>query len=225
MKTLLIGSGRLFRHLEFYFQQKNISLMTWNRSQDLELLQKLVSEASHILLAISDFALEPFINQYLKSYSKKIVHFSGASNIPRAFSAHPLMSFGPELYELETYEKIHFVITAPAPLAELIPGLKNNFTNISAENKALYHALCVLGGNFPILLWTKMSDGFKELGLPPEAAQIYLEKIVENFNRQGRSALTGPLVRKDLVTIQANLNALNDDPFQKVYSAFVEAYQ
>ena len=225
MKTLLIGSGRLSRHLQFYFQQKNISFTTWNRSQDLELLHNLISEASHILLAISDSSLEPFFHQHLKDSSKKIIHFSGALSLTRAFAAHPLMSFGPELYSLEDYEKIHFVITGAPALGDLIPGLENKFTSIPAENKALYHALCVLGGNFPILLWAKMSEGFKDLGLPPEAAQVYLEKIVENFNRQGSRALTGPLVRKDLATIQANLKALDKDPFQNVYSAFVEAYQ
>ncbi len=225
MKILLIGSGRLFRHLQFYFQKKDIHFTTWNRSQDFKLLYNLVSEASHILLAISDSALESFINQHLKDKSKTRVHFSGALNIPGAFSAHPLMSFGPDLYDIQTYEKIHFVTTGSQALSDLLPGLKNNFTSISTENKSMYHALCVLGGNFPILLWTKMSEGLKELGLPEEAARIFLEKILENFNRQGHSALTGPLARKDLTTIQANLDALKNDPFQKVYKAFVEAYQ
>ena len=228
MKTLLIGSGRLARHLQFYFQQKNILFTTWNRSQELSRLQNLASESSHILLAISDSALESFIHQNLNQDSfseKKIVHFSGALSIAGTFSAHPLMSFGPDLYLLQDYEKIHFVITGVKPLQELVPGITNHFTVISEKDKALYHALCVMGGNFPILLWQKMSVGLKALGLPDEATKIYLEKIVENFNRQGHLALTGPLARKDFTTIQSNLTALSEDPFQKVYAAFVEAHK
>ena len=225
MKTLLVGSGHLAQHLQFYFKQKNIPFSTWKRSQDLSLFQKLASESSHILLAISDSALKPFIQENLMQAQQKIIHFSGALNIEGVFCAHPLMSFGLDAYSLQDYEKIHFVLTSQTPLSELIPGIHNLYSVISAKDKALYHALCVMGGNFPILLWQKMSEGFKDLGLPPEASQIYLEKIVENFNRQGRSALTGPLVRKDHGTIQANLAALSGDPFQKIYSAFVEAYK
>ena len=225
MKTLLVGSGHLAQHLQFYFKQKNIPFSTWKRSQDLSLFQKLASESSHILLAISDSALKPFIQKNLLQAQQKIVHFSGALNIEGVFCAHPLMSFGLETYSLQDYEKIHFVLTSQTSLSELIPGIHNHYSVISAKDKALYHALCVMGGNFPILLWQKMSEGFKNLGLPPEASQIYLEKIVENFNRQGQGALTGPLVRKDHGTIEANLAALSGDPFQKIYSAFVEAYQ
>ncbi len=226
---LLIGSGRVAHHLQFYFQQKNILFSTWDRSKDLESLQSLVQSSNHILLAISDSSLTDFIAKNLTQKSliptKKIVHFSGALNIEGAFSAHPLMSFGPDLYSLEDYEKIHFSITGADKLSDLIPGLMNPFTKISEDNKALYHALCVMGGNFPILLWQKMKTGLSELGLPDEAIKIYMEKILENFHRHGRDAMTGPLVRKDIVTIQSNLKALSGDSFQSVYSAFVEAYK
>ena len=222
---LLIGSGRLAKHFQCYFQQKNIPFKTWNRSQDLNLLDSLTAEASHILLAISDAALADFIHNNLKKTSAQIVHFSGALNIEGAACAHPLMSFGPELYSEDDYTKIYFAITGASSLEELLPGLSNSYSKISAEDKPMYHALCVMGGNFPILLWNKMSQGFKDLGLPAEASKIYLEKIVENFNRCGAGALTGPLVRKDTTTIQSNINALSGDSFQKVYSAFVEAYK
>ncbi len=225
MKTLIIGSGRLARHFQFYFQEKNIPFISWNRSQDLKILQDLVPLSTHILLAISDSALESFIRENLVGASQPIVHFSGALNIVGAASAHPLFSFGPDLYAPEAYEKIHFAITGASQLNRLIPGISNPFTIVAPKDKALYHALCVMGGNFPILLWQKMNEGLKDLGLPAEASKIYLQTLVENFNRLGRKALTGPLVRKDFSTIETNLRALSGDPFQKVYAAFVEAYK
>ena len=76
-----------------------------------------------------------------------------------------------------------------------------------------------------VLCWIILMAGLSDMGLPAEATKIYLEKTVENFNHYGRDAMTGPLVRKDLITIQSNLKALSGDPFQPVYSAFVEAYK
>lgn len=225
---LLIGSGRLSRHLEFYFSQLGFSFSNWNRKQSLEALHKLISQSTHIFLAISDTSLESFAKEHLirPDYQEKvIVHFSGALNISGLISAHPMMSFGPHFYELKDYEKIHFVITGADRLQLAIPGLKNAFTVISPEHKAHYHALCVLGGNFPMLLWQQMSEGLEKMGIPGEAKRIYLEKITENFNRHGIKALTGPLVRKDTETIQKNLKALDGHSFKNVYAAFVEAYK
>lgn len=223
---LIIGSGRLARHLEFYFTQKSLQFSVWNRRQDLRALEKLLPPSSHVLLAISDSALPAFSQNLVTHFADKtIVHFSGALSLPGTVAAHPLMSFGPHFYSLEDYEKIHFVLTGATVLSQAIPGLKNPFTTIPAEDKALYHALCVLGGNFPILLWQKMSEGFHRLGLPEGAQALYLEKIVENFNRHGAKSLTGPLVRRDHETIEKNLKALSGDSYQEIYTAFVEAYK
>jgi 2-dehydropantoate 2-reductase len=222
---LLIGSGRLAKHLEFYFSQLGFSFSTWNRRQDIKTLENLSSPATHVLLAISDSALQGFVNEHFKNSNKVIVSFSGALSIDGAVTAHPLMSFGPQLYTLNEYEKIHFVLTGVRSLEEALPGLKNQHSVLSAENKSLYHALCVLGGNFPVLLWNQMAEGFKKLGLPAETHKFYIEKVTENFNRLGSQALTGPLVRKDLETIQKNLKALENSPYRNVYAAFVEAYK
>jgi hypothetical protein len=222
---LLIGSGRLARHLEFYLTQLEIPFSTWNRKEEIKDLENLISSSSHILLAISDSALQNFVEAYLKGLNKAIVTFSGALQIDGAISAHPLMSFGPELYSFEDYKKIHFVITGAERLNEILPGFENPFSVIKPEEKPLYHAMCVLGGNFPLLLWHQMAEGFRKMGLPKEAHKIYLEKITENFNRNGIKALTGPLVRRDLETIQKNLKALDGNPYKNVYAAFVEAYK
>ncbi|MBX3041835.1 MAG: DUF2520 domain-containing protein, partial [Bdellovibrionaceae bacterium] len=87
----------------------------------------------------------------------------------------------------------------------------------------LYHALCVLGGNFPVLLWNKMETDLKAMGLPEESTRLYIQRVSENYLKMGPRALTGPLVRKDESTIQKNLAALSLDPWEKVYRAFREA--
>ncbi len=222
---LLIGSGRLARHLEFYFTQLGLKFSSWSRRQDISALQKSAESATHVLLAISDSALQGFVDTHFKNSNKLIVSFSGALTIQGAVTAHPLMSFGPHFYSLKDYEKIHFVLTGAHLLDEILPGLKNPYSVLPSEDRALYHALCVLGGNFPILLWHQMAEGFKKLGLPEDVYKLYIEKIAENFNKHTSKALTGPLVRRDFDTIQKNLKALEHSSYRNVYAAFVEAYK
>lgn len=132
------------------------------------------------------------------------------------------MSFGTELYPESFYPKIHFALTGADSLRDLFPNWSNSFSKISAEQKPLYHALCVLGGNFPVLLWNKMESDLKAMGLPEEGVRLYIQRVSENYLKMGSLALTGPLVRKDKSTIQKNLAALSRDPWEKVYRAFRE---
>lgn len=221
---LLIGSGRVARHFGHYLHLLNLNYASWDRSQDPHALARKVSEATHVLVAISDSSLESFYRQRLEGHEKTIVQFSGAHHIEGMTTAHPLMTFGPELYNLEFYQKIHFTLTGAESLAKILPGLPNSFSIISPEQKALYHAHCVLGGNFVTLLITKMLSGFAELGIPAEAAKVYLEKVLNNTLSDPTKALTGPLVRKDAETVRANLAALTNDPYLGIYEAFLKTY-
>lgn len=220
---LLIGSGRLARHLSFYLELSKTPFRTWSRDrQSLDELNALLSDASTVALAISDDALGSFIDGSLRSFGGRIVHFSGSWHREGILSAHPLMSFGTELYPGDFYPKIHFSLTGTDSLRDLFPDWANSFSKISAEQKPLYHALCVLGGNFPVLLWNKMESDLKAMGLPEEGIRLYIQRVSDNYLKMGSLALTGPLVRKDETTIQKNLAALAPDPWEKVYRAFRE---
>lgn len=222
-KFLIVGAGKLAKHLNHYLHLLELSPLCWDRSQDPHLLKTKIDEASHILLAISDAAIQGFYNQNLAGLDKKTVHFSGALHFDEIMAAHPLMSFGPELYSLETYRRIHFVITGTPDLTSALPGVPNPFSLLPAEKKALYHALCVMGGNFPVILWQKMFSEFQKLGIPSQAGNIYLETILRNTLTNPMTALTGPLVRKDKKTVIKNIEALEGDEFQKIYWAFAKA--
>lgn len=221
-KYLIVGAGKLAKHLNHYLSLLELQPLSWDRSQDPHLLKTKVAEATHILLAISDSAIENFYRKNLAGLDKTVVHFSGALNIPDLIAAHPLMTFGPELYDRDTYFHIHFTLTGAENLNEALPGLPNNFSVLAPEHKALYHALCVMGGNFPVILWQKMFAEFDRLGLPHEAARIYLETILHNTMKNPATALTGPLARGDKYTVIKNIEALENDPFQKVYFTFAD---
>ena len=66
------------------------------------------------------------------------------------------------------------------------------------------------------------------MGIPSEAAQLYIEKVVANTFANPAKALTGPLVRKDAETVQVNLRALTADPntprADEIYKSFLKTY-
>lgn len=225
-QLLLVGSGRLATHFAFYLRSINCSFHQWSRrthsSQELKTLLKSVE---HVALAISDDGLAPFIDQNLLRFQGRISHFSGAWHRNGIVSTHPLMSFGPHLYQLSDYKKIHFTIEGADSLSRVFPRLENPWSVLSADRKSLYHALCVLGGNFPLLLWSKMEKDLRTMGIPTEAMHLYIQKISQNYIDSGETALTGPLVRGDKQTIERNINALAGDPWEKVYRAFQEVYR
>ncbi|HET6565875.1 MAG TPA: DUF2520 domain-containing protein [Xanthomonadales bacterium] len=229
----ILGGGRLARHMRHYLQQLGLPCTYWARNPDPALnsssitdtegrLHATVQDASHVLLLVSDDAIASLPRRFPELRDKALVHCSGALGIPGIAGAHPLMTFGLDLYPLETYRRIPFMIDQGFDMDELLPGLPNPHNHISVEHKAQYHALCVMAGNFPQILWQAVSQRFALLGVEDEALAPYLQQVLQNFLANPGSALTGPLARGDSGTIDRNLNALAGDGLQALYQSFVD---
>jgi predicted short-subunit dehydrogenase-like oxidoreductase (DUF2520 family) len=226
MKYGIIGSGRLAKHFTTYFRMKQVNYDTWTR-QDLNSPEIALQDCGVLLFLITDAAIEPLIQSeaFFLNHPKRI-HCSGALLTTLAEGIHPLMTFPEELYSQEVYESISFVLEeGKTDFSSLFPQLKNPYYTIPGEFKANYHALCVMSGNFTVILWNKL---FKDLQdrfqIPQEAALPFLQAIMNNLSSSPEKALTGPLQRGDSKTIQKNIRALEGDSFQAIYQAFVEAY-
>jgi len=222
-KVLLVGSGRLSQHLVYWnsLQKSSLQISNWNRkSHSIEDLKNKIQSVDLIWLAISDSALVPFFEEHLLQVKAKVVHFSGALHDARMISAHPLMSFPVELMSAEVYPKIHFALTGASNLQQVLPGLTNSFSLIDEKQKAFYHSLCVVAGNFPQFLWNESLNEFKKLDIPAHAVETYIQQITQNFIQLKEKSLTGPLVRKDQVTIEKNLKALENSKLKKIYESF-----
>jgi hypothetical protein len=207
---VLIGDGRLARHLRRYFDQLKLNHEIWSRRMEAE-------ECCPALDARPFRRARAFGDQ-------RRVHFSGRLASSLAIGAHPMFSFAGTFYDRELYERIPFVIDqGSSPLASLIPGLPNPCFFIEPEQRERYHALCVLAGNFTTLVWRKLFFELDaELGMPRRQALPYLESIMRGLAGTG-APLSGPLSRGDQATLQRNLAALKGDPFEQVYGAFVSA--
>lgn len=225
--VLIIGSGRLARHLQHWnnLLAKPNQLFNWDRAQDPHLLKTYLNKSAFVWLAISDSAIISFYETYLIDFNGKIVHFSGALNDKRFFCAHPLMSFPDDLLPDETYKKIHFVINGFDNLNEALPNFSNRFTILDAENKSYYHALCVLAGNFPQLIWNDVALQMKNLCLPADALDLYIKQITNNYLEFKEKAITGPIIRKDHITIEKNLSSLErSQKLKNVYATLTKEF-
>jgi predicted short-subunit dehydrogenase-like oxidoreductase (DUF2520 family) len=233
----IVGGGRLARHFSHYFQLLEIPHTRWARDRsssfntfelaDAELrLRETVANADRVLVLVSDNAIGAVLKQYPFLHEKQLIHCSGALSFPGVAGAHPLMTFADGLYALDTYQAVPFMLEASHDFDDLFPGLSNSHFAMNVEDKARYHAMCVMAGNFSQILWKSVSDRFEQqFELPAETLHPYLSQLASNFVQSPETALTGPLVRNDVATIERNLNALEGDALQDLYRAFVDHYQ
>ena len=224
-RYLLVGRGRLSRHLEHYFELEAIPCECWHRSSE-EPFEELLARSEAVVVLITDDAIEPFLARHAAADHRTWIHCSGSLSTPLAEGAHPLMLFGDDLYDHATYRRMPFVTErGRRKFPELFPDLDNPHGEVEPHLKGLYHALCTVGGNFSTQLWLKVfAEAEGRLDLDRELFYPYVEQVTRNV-LTCRDPLTGPLARGDERTVARHLAALAGDPFEGVYRAFVHAYQ
>jgi len=220
----IVGRGRLARHLTHYFRESGLEVRGWSRDQGGDPIEAL-GPSPVILVLIADDAIEPFITANPALSDRLLVHCSGSLVTPLAAGMHPLMTFGPELYGLAMYWAVPFVCDAGGPgFRQLFPSLPNPTFWLESKSKPLYHALTDLAGNLTPLLWEKLFVTFEqELGLPREAATLYLKRVMDVCEGPSPFPRTGPIARHDGRTVRRNLRALGGDPIRAVYEGFARA--
>ncbi len=218
---LLIGAGRLAFHLNHYFSLVNVKFKTWNRSQGIESLEDLIAVCDKIWICITDSEIENFLNMHRVLFQKKqVFHCSGSLVFDSAIGVHPLMTFPKDkLYSLEVYKKIPLIVDQNISISEIDVQLSNTIQFMPKELKSLYHALCVVGGNFPQMLAALCEDELNKMSIKQDWFRNYLTQSIENYVENGKSSLTGPLIRKDRKTIDRNLIALKNTPLEPIYKA------
>ena len=220
---LLIGRGRLARHLLHYHSLFGIQCLNWHRGESHDALAERIQRASRVGILLSDQAIAPFFMNHQNLLKNKVVfHCSGALSHPQVESAHPLMTFSPALYEKDFYPRITFVTEqGRASFKDLFPELPNPSVSIPSEQKPFYHALCVASGNLTTLLLGEVAAEMTGLKIPISALELYMQKTLKNFFESPFTSLTGPLARADVQTVQANLRSLRGQRLEAVYRQFV----
>lgn len=220
---LVVGNGRLAKHLLHYFHLLNYPTRQWARCahSEQELLE-LAPSAHLIWLCISDAALAARIES-LNTYHHKVVQCSGSLHFEGVFNRHPLASFGEHLFADDFYSQIHWISSDSQK--SFLPAFEHNTHYLGKEHKALYHALCVLSGPGTSLLWQYFINEIEKLKISKQAAESYFASLWLNYQKQHQPQITGPWVRNDLQTIESNEFALKQNThvlniYKEMYSLF-----
>ncbi|GAB4518723.1 MAG: DUF2520 domain-containing protein [Amphiplicatus sp.] len=231
MKYAIVGAGRVARSIAAYLRALNHEAALIGRAESQARAPsclRALAAADVIAAAIPDHALAPWRRAYDDAVAgKPAIHFSGALVIEGMWSYHPLYSFPPAPLPPETTARIAFARQEGAPpLASLIPGAKNPEFVVADADRAFYHALAVLSGNFAAYLWNETAKAFsgRLAGLPADVLAGYLHGVVDRFAESPFGSLTGPVARRDRATVEANLDALAREPrLAGLYRAFLAA--
>ncbi len=228
---VIFGAGRVGVSMSSYlrFLDHRVSLISHSEAKaDADACIKEIEAADIVAAAVPDGRIAEWRDQWTPNLSKKVViHFSGAARIDDVFPFHPLYSFPPAEVEPATMQQITFACPERGPaFGEVFPGATNPNFKIADEDRARYHALAVLSGNFAAYLWNETANEISAFsGLKPEAVMGgYLSSIIDRFLESPKASLTGPVARRDAETVEANLDALAATPkLKNLYKAFLNA--
>ncbi len=239
-KIYLLGQGRLGRQLSRYFKYLNEECEILSRTDFLAKIKKsssdqlqnspstnLPSALPLFLLAISDPDVPSVVQDIRECLGTNpvIVHFSASHKIPNAFGFHPLYSFTNRDLSLQELKTVPFVCDKGEKkfFHKFLPYIKNPVFELNSSKGPRYHALAVALANLPILVSQYASSCLNGEGLPKTALIPLLESVLNNFSVSSGEIASGPLGRKDSLTLDKHLKALKDDLFlKKIYSLAIE---
>ena len=132
-------------------------------------------------------------------------------------SAHPVHSFADPEQSIISYEGTTCTIEgdplAIEQLSDLFGQIGSTIIQIPSSGKALYHAATVMASNYLVALQQVAVDMLKQASIEQQQAdQILLPLMTQSLqniqNNGSINALTGPVARGDMQTLELHLNAI-----------------
>lgn len=144
-------------------------------------------------------------------------------------SLHPLKAFRAGLLDKEMFRGCDIVLegdkTAVAQLSTLFSKLGARLIPIQVSAKVNYHTAAVIASNYLVTLAATAMELFIDAGIEKPIARQMTENLMtsslDNIKASATfaEALTGPLARGDLKTIERHLAALNTPAIAALYRA------
>jgi predicted short-subunit dehydrogenase-like oxidoreductase (DUF2520 family) len=134
-------------------------------------------------------------------------------------SFHPLQTVSdpttaPALF-LGAYAAVEGDVRAMEEAEAMARSLGMHPVRVAGDAKAAYHAGAVFASNFVVALAGVAERLARAAGVPdPEAARLYLPLLkgaAANLDKGPVAALTGPIARGDVATVEAHLEALGPE--------------
>ncbi len=144
-------------------------------------------------------------------------------------SIHPLKAFRKDDLQRNALNDCYCVIEGDALAIEQInvifTALGARVVSIQSDQKPTYHAAAVMASNYMVTLASCAMDLFTQAGLTSAQAkditQTLMQSSLSNIQQTAMltEALTGPLARGDINTIQKHLSAIEPAHIHALYRA------
>ena len=200
--------------------------------QNLESLRSadiyLMTTPDHVI----QFICEQLLTVHIPKVSAMFVQCSGilsaAKSMPTAkakgyqvVSVHPLKSFADPNKSVETFDGTYCALEGNANAIEkcdtLLTALGAKTFIVNSKQKALYHAAAVMASNYVVTLHDIAEKTFMHAGIDKTTATHITHSLMQGTlnnleNLTAKEALTGPMYRGELNTIQQHVMALLNYP-------------
>jgi predicted short-subunit dehydrogenase-like oxidoreductase (DUF2520 family) len=196
-------------------------------------LSDLLNNSKIIFITATDSAISQIWEQLkaLHIHDKIICHCSGVlsskifSDISAyncsGFSVHPLLAINSRHNSYKELSNALFTIegsdqVAKAELTTLLEGCGNKVVSIKPEDKPRYHAAAVMASNLVLGLAQTATEELEQCGFTRNEALAALSpfmqaNIAHLSEHTPEEALTGPVERADLTTVETHLEKLGGD--------------
>ncbi len=163
---------------------------------------------------------------HCSGYLSSAAFFNGIDYGAYPCSLHPLCPVSDKYLSCKALESTCFTVegceAGLEQLQQLMAPLGNKVIPISTENKALYHAAAVMVSNHMVALAHIGAEMLQRCGFDREDGEMALAPLIlENAKAIAQrgvvEALTGPVERNDLPTVQAHRSVMGAE--KEIYDA------
>ena len=238
MKIGIIGGGRVGLCLAEYLQKNLVGITASTTSKNELLAQRfktvcctnesLVEKAEVILITVPDRKIEAIATELANFYTvqdKVFLHCSGSLDLEPLValqnagahigSLHPLQSFSGGKTNLKgVYMAIDGNGKAVTTAQKIVELLQGHSFHVPAEERAAYHAAACICSNYAVTVEALAQRLMSRwVGSETTAWQALLPLFRGTFSNiqeaiNPAKALTGPIARGDIITIQKHLQVL-----------------
>jgi predicted short-subunit dehydrogenase-like oxidoreductase (DUF2520 family) len=192
------------------------------------LVSEVARGAALVIVATPDRSIEQAVNTAEPAIEPGalVVHLAGSRGLDvfdvlrakrpgvRVGALHPLQSFPSATAGLERLHGAWAAIAGDSEVADLAHSLGLRTFDVADEARNRYHTAAVVASNHLIALLGQVERIAASCSIPFEAFAPLVRASVENAFALGPAeALTGPIARGDLATVERHLGAL--DPAER----------
>lgn len=237
IKVSLIGKGKVSQHLNNVFDKTNTISVVEVLSSRGDLISKInqnnnAPQVDIYIIAVSDDAIHAVATQLAQTKSL-VVHTSGSVSIQmlpegiRRGVFYPLQSFSencsidfkeiPLCIEAEKQEDLNL-------LNNLAALITNSVFEISSKQRKSLHLAAVFVNNFTNHLYQIGGNICKQQNIPFSILSPLISETARKVeNMSPEKAQTGPAIRNDTKTIEAQINQLENENYKKIYRILTDS--